>query len=97
MTPFGMMMAWMRLAETSMALGMSSAEVIAQRTGQMMTGSMTPREAERMVSEKSEAMLRSAEAATRAVMRGASPQAVAEAALRPMARKAASNARRLRK
>ncbi|THH36260.1 antifreeze protein [Aliishimia ponticola] len=59
--------------------------------------SVTPAEQSRMVSEKTEAFTDAAAASARAMARGGSPADIAAAALKPVRRKARSNAKRLAK
>jgi hypothetical protein len=54
-------------------------------------------ENERMVSEKTEAFTQSAVASGRAMARGASPNQIARAGMKPLARKTKSNVARLTK
>ena len=56
---------------------------------------VSPRENDRMVSEKSVAFAKSAEAASAAMFAGKRPDQIMGAAVGPYGRKAASNARRL--
>lgn len=88
----------MRLGlQTSMMMA-EAQMVIAMRLMGMAGGwKVGPEENTRMVAEKSTAMVASSMAAGRAMMSGASPQAVALAALRPIRAKTRANARRLTK
>lgn len=54
-------------------------------------------ENERMVSEKSDAMIDACTAATKAVMAGKSPDQIMSAALKPVSRKVTANRKRLMK
>lgn len=54
-----------------------------------------PAENMRMVSEKVDAAMQGAAAASRATARGATPAAIAEAALKPMRKRTAANRKRL--
>lgn len=58
---------------------------------------VNPAENSRMVEEKVAAMTDGAMAASRAMLRGAKPVAVADAALRPVRKTTAANVRRLAK
>ena len=72
--------------------------VIALRTLGMMGAWNTPSsENHRMVAEKTEAFSQAAAAAAGALMRGARPDQVAEAAMRPLQRKTRANVARLTK
>jgi hypothetical protein len=89
--------AWSRFAATYTRMQMSAAEVIARRTTMMAQGVMTHPEAVRMVLEKPATLAFAAEKAMTAAARGGDMATVAHAALRPIGRKTAANARRLRK
>jgi hypothetical protein len=89
--------AWSRFAAGYARMSMSAAEVIARRTTMMAQGVMTQPEAMRMVLEKPAAFAHAAEKAMTTAARGGDVAAVARAALGPIGRKAAANARRLRK
>jgi hypothetical protein len=70
--------------------------VIAMRTmGMAGLWNVSPGENARMVAEKGHAMRDAGFAATRAILLGKGPAAVAEAALKPIRRKTRSNAKRL--
>ncbi|WP_128516268.1 antifreeze protein [Tabrizicola thermarum] len=56
---------------------------------------VSPSENARMVSEKMDAVQQSAFSATRAVMQGKSPAAIADVALKPISRRTSANAKRL--
>ena len=91
------MRAWSEYGMAYSRMLMSANEVILRRTQQMATGVMTKPEATGMVMEKLTAMATSAEKAAVAAAKGATPIAIATAALRPYGSKTRSNARRLRK
>ena len=84
-------------AQTTMMLAEAQMVIAMRLLG--MAGSWTVGRGEnnRMVSEKSAAMLASSMAAGRAIMAGAGPQGVALAALKPIRAKTRANARRLTK
>ncbi len=72
--------------------------VIAMRTmGMAGMWSVTKSEDGRMISEKVEALSRAGTDATRAALRGATPDQIAAAALKPLRQKTRANARRLGK
>ena len=89
--------AWSRFASTFGRMQMSAAEVIARRTTMMAQGAMSQPEAVRMLLEKPATFAFAAEKAMTAAARGGDAMTVANAALRPIGRKTAANARRLRK
>lgn len=91
------MQAWTRLATAYTRMSMSAGEVIARRTMMMAQGAMSGPEAARMVLEKPTAFAAAAERAARSAARGATPVAVAEAALKPIGARTRANAKRLRK
>jgi hypothetical protein len=76
------------LAEAQMVIGM-------RMMGMMGLWRVLPSENARMTSEKLAAMGEVAMASSRAVMAGHSPVKVAEAALKPVRRRTASNVKRL--
>jgi hypothetical protein len=76
------------LAEAQMVIGM-------RMLGMMGLWRVLPSETSRMSSEKLAAMGEVAMASSRAVMSGQPPIKVAEAALKPIRRKTASNVKRL--
>jgi hypothetical protein len=92
-----MMNAWSRVGNAVARINLSAAEVIARRTGMMLTGRMSAPEAAKMVLEKPVAFAAAAEKAMVAAARGGDAAKVTEAALRPYKTKAAANARRLRR
>lgn len=89
--------AWMRLGLAAARMNMAAAEVIARRTSMMATGAMSGPEAARMMLEKPAAFAEAAQKAAMAAATGAQPAAIANAAMKPLARHARANARRLRK
>jgi hypothetical protein len=94
---FGGYAAMLRVATATTRMNMAAAEVMWRRMGLMASGSMSAPEALRMMLEKPAAF---AEAAHRAALKaasGATPAAVASAALKPVSRRTRANARRLRK
>ena len=65
--------------------------------GMMGLWSVTPQENTRMVTEKMEAMVKSATDAGRVTMRGGSPDEIAAAAIAPVRKATRANSRRLGK
>lgn len=88
-----------------MALGLRSTLMMAEAQAVMamriagMAGMwrVSPKESERMFSEKLEAAQESGLAVTRAVLSGKPPLKLAEAALKPIKRRTGANAKRLAK
>jgi hypothetical protein len=76
------------LAEAQMVIGM-------RMMGMMGMWRVLPSETTRMSAEKLAAMSQAAVASSRAALAGKAPVEVAEAALRPIRRKTASNVKRL--
>lgn len=88
----------LRLGLQSSVLLAEAQAVMAMRLfGMIGLWPLGPGEEARMVSEKLRALQESQAAALKAVMRGASPLGVAEAALKPVGRRTRANARRLAK
>ena len=85
----------LRLQTAYGRMALAAAEVIGRRSFLMAQGAMTAAETTRMVLEKPATFADAAMRASVAAARGASPTRIAEAGLRPIARKARSNARRL--
>lgn len=72
--------------------------VVAMRVlGMAGVWSVTPAEDARMVSEKVDAMTRASTDATHALLRGAGPDAITAAAIKPLRQKTRANAKRLAK
>ncbi len=86
-----------------MALGVQSAQLLVEAQTVMalrmlgMAGlwTVSPAESTRMVFEKPDAFIRSASAATGAMLAGKRPDQVAAAAIKPLRRKTRANSRRL--
>ncbi len=78
----------MMLAEAQMVIGM-------RMMGMMGLWRVTPSENARMSSEKVTAAREAAVAASQAIMAGKPPSFIAEAALKPIRRRTASNVKRL--
>jgi hypothetical protein len=76
---------------------MSAAEVIWWRSMQMALGTMTRTESTNMVMEKPVAFAKAAQEAAFAAATGKTPAQIARAGLKPVSRKAGSNASRLRR
>lgn len=76
---------------------MSAAEVIWWRSMQMALGTMTQTESTNMVMEKPVAFAKAAQQAALAAATGKTPAHVAVAGIKPVSRKARSNASRLRR
>jgi hypothetical protein len=86
----------MRLSLNTMMMLTQAQSVMAMRMmGMAGMWRVTPQENRRMVSEKMSAGMASGIAAHSAMMSGASATAIAEAALTPVARRTAANAKRL--
>ncbi|WP_232831315.1 antifreeze protein [Pseudogemmobacter bohemicus] len=86
----------MRLGLRSTAMMAEAQAVIAMRmAGMMGMWPVSPGENARMVSEKIAALQEAQVAVMKAVMKGASPATMAEAALRPVRRRTKANAGRL--
>lgn len=86
---------WNEAALACSQMWMASNEVIWHRSLQMMTGTMSPSEATRMVLEKPIAFARAVQGASEAVAQGQDPGRIAHAAVTPICIEAHSNARRL--
>ncbi|MEJ6391734.1 antifreeze protein [Gymnodinialimonas sp. 2305UL16-5] len=87
-----------RLSADIMRLGVEANAVIWMRVmGLWGAWNVTEAEATRMVTEKPQAFFQATEQVQKAIWRGASPEKVAAAALKPLARKTGSNRRRLAK
>ena len=85
-----------RIGWTFVALAAETQAVMAMRImGMAGAWPVLPSENARMMSEKAPAFADAATAATRAVMAGAPPLAVADAWARPLRRRTKANARRL--
>ena len=99
MFPFGAALKpedMMRLGLKSTVMLAEAQAVMAMRLwGMMGLWPVAPGEDRRMVSEKLQAIQAAQLAAIRAMLRGASPLGVAEAALRPVGRRTRANAKRL--
>jgi hypothetical protein len=85
----------LRLQMAYARMGAAASRVIFHRCLLAAQGAMTAAEATRMMMEKPAAFADSAMLSALAAARGASPARIAEAGLRPVARKARANARRL--
>lgn len=85
-----------RAGWTLAMLGWETQAVMTMRLlGMAGAWSVLPTENARMVSEKAPAFADAAQAATRAAMGGARPEAIAEAWAGPLRRRTSANARRL--
>lgn len=87
--------ALMRLAFEQQQMMLSAWQTIWWRTLSAMAGTLTRREFTAMWSEKPVAFAESARRSASAAMRGRPPEEIARQALRPLAAKSKSNARRL--
>lgn len=87
--------ALLRLAFEQQQMMLSAWQTIWWRTAMAMAGTMTQREFTAMWREKPVAFSEAARRSTSAAMRGKSPEEIARQALRPLAAKSKSNARRL--
>lgn len=89
---------FLHTAQTFWSLAADAQTVIALRTlGMLGLWNTGAGESERMVAEKAEAFTHSAIASARAMARGETPDQIAMAGMRPLHRKAKSNAARLTK
>ena len=85
-----------RASTDMMLLAWEAQMVMAMRlAGMAGLWSVMPSESNRMVSEKGPAFAEAALAASRAMIRGAPPAALAQAWMRPIRRRTGANARRL--
>lgn len=91
------MRSWNRLNFSCVQLALEANEVIWRRSIQLMTGAMTTMEATRMILEKPSALAKSLEMAAIATASRRSPQAIAEAYVRPFRTSTRRNTRRLRR
>lgn len=88
-----------------MSVGVQTAQLVAEAQMVMtlrilgMAGfwSVPPTESFRMVLEKPDAFVRSAYAASNAMLEGKRPDQIAEAAIRPLRRKTRANSKRLKR
>lgn len=91
-TPSTHLALWAQMAR----IGFESQAIIAMRVaGLMGLTAQAPTEPVRMVTEKQQAVFESAQAAFRAIMRGAEPDALMSDVLRPYGRRTRANTRRL--
>lgn len=97
MSPFAAGLGWLTYWSAVGAMQTAAGEVILRRASMMAMGSMAAPEAARMVLEKHSAFAKGAERAALALARGATPDRVAAAALRPVAAAARANRKRLRR
>ena len=88
---------WANSVELTTLLSEAQAVIAMRVIGLAGFWSVTPYENKRMVSEKAYALTKSASEATRASLRGAPPDAVIAAAIKPIRQKTRANARRLSK
>ncbi|MEE4292257.1 MAG: hypothetical protein V2J13_10970 [Cycloclasticus sp.] len=86
---------WMQLCQKQSQMMMQANVVIAQRVTQMVLGTMTPREATRMVFEKPVAFATSAQKTAQALAASQGYAAASLAGLAPIGAKTKTNARRL--
>lgn len=92
MNPAGPLALWAQMVR----IGFESQAVIVMRlAGLYGLAAQAPSEPVRMVTEKQQAVFESAQAAFRAIMRGAAPDALMSDALRPYGRRTRANTRRL--
>lgn len=91
--PFRMLVEIQRF---QMSCGLAAAEVIAKRSQMALTGTLTSKEANRMLAEKQSAAAKAVEAGATALMTGASPHVAARRAGKKLSTPARANARRLR-
>ncbi|TPE51354.1 hypothetical protein [Amaricoccus solimangrovi] len=87
---------WMRFTRAYGEMSLHAAEVIAHRTFQMATGTMSAPEAIGMVMEKATAFAVATERAALVAARGGDVMNIASEALKPYGAKTRSNVRRLR-
>ena len=98
MNPFSVSMALFQVGVASAQMLVEAQAVITMRLwGMAGLWSVTPAENMRMLTEKPVALSRAGSAAAQAAMRGATPDKVAEAWIRPITRRARANRRRLAK
>ncbi|RUS63376.1 antifreeze protein [Pseudorhodobacter sp. E13] len=83
--------------QMSMMLMEAQAVISMRLMGMMGLWQVSPQENTRMVTEKVEAMVRSATDAGRVTMRGGSPDEITAAAIAPMRRATRANSKRLKK
>lgn len=88
---------WYRAMLSYQRMWLAANEVILRRTLQMVTGTMSMAEANRMVAEKPVAFARAAQKAGQAAASGKNGAAIAAAAIKPVQRRAQSNVTRLRR
>lgn len=93
---FRMMQAWFDFAASAQSMAQNASFVILRRSMMMAEGKMRPAEAIRMTMEKPVAFAAAAQSAALAAVNGKGAPQIASAALKPIARKAQSNARRLK-
>jgi hypothetical protein len=92
LTPMGLMQLSIK---TGMMLGQANMVIAMRMMGMAGAWNVTPAENKRMVDEKTAAAVESGAAMTRAVMAGKGPVGVANAGLKPIARRTGVNAKRL--
>ncbi len=83
--------------EVGMMLAEAQTVIMMRMMGWGGLWSVLPGENDRMVSEKTEAVTRSVQNATRALMTGKRPDEIVNAAVKPLRHKTRANARRLGK
>ena len=88
---------WAATVQVGMVVIEAQAVIAMRMMGMAGIWSVTPTEDARMVSEKFEALTRSATAAAHVAMRGGTPDKIAEAAIKPIRQTTRANAKRLRK
>ena len=88
---------WANSVEFATLMTEAQAVIAMRMVGMAGMWSVTPYENKRMVSEKAYALTKSASEATYASLRGAPPDAVMAAAMKPIRQKTRANARRLSK
>jgi hypothetical protein len=94
---FNPMQAWANSVQLAMMLGEAQMVIAMRMAGMAGVWPVTKYENSRMVSEKAYAVTKAASAVARASLRGAQPEAVVAAAIKPVRQKTRSNARRLTK
>ncbi|MEM8632064.1 MAG: hypothetical protein AAGF74_12570 [Pseudomonadota bacterium] len=95
-SPLAQSLVWQKAWFASGQMWMAACEVIWRRNMQMLFGTMSEKEALRMVMEKPVTFAVAGQKATQALMKGRGQAAATLAATKPLRAKAKSNARRLR-
>ncbi len=99
MTPymFNPMQAWTNTIHLAMVMSEAQMVIAMRMAGMAGLWPVTPYENTRMVSEKAYAITKAMGNAAQASLRGAAPETVMAAAIKPVRQKTRSNARRLTK